>query len=461
MKVCGPHCHGHWPDHPTCKVPLVRKVTTGVSLVSLVVFLALLLAIWTHSLPWPSRDADSDYPSDLKYGIRWFKVGNQRAGDYNAPPPNLTAPSLIFVHGWQRNSAVERLMETFNYLRIDSKYGVDSVLADPWLKAGWNVGIFFWTPFADEPEVTDAEAKIWSTNGPKGMRWRMPGGQFSTSGAPDITVAELLVDSYLKIFNASAQLRNVSVRLAGHSLGSQVVGRATFLLADLAKKGLIGRTPPVDRVSLLDPYMTLPGREYLNGAAIGDKIVDYWTNVTTSFPTLALEILISSDTNTVVGNGNSKNFTNLAKMATVWRMYPDWIDYWDLFKIGSKHCAAMPMYMQSINRTNVPAAGAADNATKAQKGTGLYIQTDGKSTFTPTDDKFELTNAGWTDDYSGPGPNEFTLVILGIATMGLISAIICCCCVCCAVRITKELRSTRRDGPLTSVLTGDHAPIVL
>jgi hypothetical protein len=60
---------------------------------------------------------------------------------------------LIFVHGWQRNSAAERLMETFNYLRIDSKYGINSELADPWLKAGWNVGIFYWTAFADEAEV--------------------------------------------------------------------------------------------------------------------------------------------------------------------------------------------------------------------------------------------------------------------------------------------------------------------
>ena len=457
---CGPHCRGQWPDHPTCKVPIVRKLTAGVSLASLIVFLSLLLVIWTHSLSWPARDPDPEYPSDLKYGIRWFQVGNKRVGDnYDDLPPNQTAPCLIFVHGWQRNSAAERLMETFNYLRIDSKYGINSELADPWLKAGWNVGIFYWTAFADEAEVTDAEAKIWNVNGPQGMRWRNSRGQYSTVGSPNVTVPELLVQSYTKIFSP-APMRNVSVRFAGHSLGSQVVGRATFLLAELQKQGQIGRM--VDRVALLDPYMTLPGRDYLRGAAIGDLIADSWNKtLATSTKPLVLEILVSSDTNTVVGNGNSPAFTRLAKNATLWRMYPDWIDFWDMFKIGSKHCAAMPMYMQSLSRANPPSAGALDGAMKSQMGAGQFTQVKGTSTFTPLDDEFELTNANWAKDYSGPGPSDFTTVLFGIAVMGLICVIISCCCVCCLVRITKELRSARKEQALQSSTGGDHQSVTL
>jgi len=56
-----------------------------------------------------------------------------------------------------------------------------------WINAGWNVGIFVWNQFSDEttgvsgawfgdgppPQgVLDAEAKIWTANGPRGMRWR-------------------------------------------------------------------------------------------------------------------------------------------------------------------------------------------------------------------------------------------------------------------------------------------------
>ena len=447
---CGSHCRGHWPDHPACQVPIVRKLTAGVSLASLIVFLALLLLIFTHSGPWPFRDPDPEYPPGLEYGIRWFQLGDQRVAGYNDPPPNPTAPSLIFVHGWQRNSALDRIMMTFNYLRLDSKYGIDSVLADPWLRAGWNVGIFYWTAFADEASVTDAEAKIWNASGPQGMRWRTPSGQYSTAGSPNRPLPELLVESYVKIFGP-APMRNVSVRLAGHSLGSQIVGRASFLLADLQKKGQIGRM--VDRVSLLDPYMTLPGRDYLNGTAIGDLVADGWNQALATFPNLALDILVSSDTNTAAGNGNSPAFTRLAKQAVVWRMYPDWIDFWDVFKIGSKHTAAMPMYMQSFNRTNVPAAGAPDALTKAQMGSGLFAQVKGRSTFTPLDDEFELTNANWTEDFSGPGPDELTGVFVGIAVMGLASAVIICCCACCLVRITKELRTAREEGPLTTPLT--------
>ena len=42
-----------------------------------------------------------------------------------------------------------------------------------WKADGWNVAIFYWNQMADEDEVKDAEAKIWSTNGPKGMRYRL------------------------------------------------------------------------------------------------------------------------------------------------------------------------------------------------------------------------------------------------------------------------------------------------
>jgi hypothetical protein len=69
------------------------------------------------------------------------------------------------------------------------------------------------------------------------------------------------------------------------------------------------------------------------------------------------------------------------------------------------------------------------------------------------DDEFELTNANWTEDFSGPGPDELTGVFVGIAVMGLASAVIICCCACCLVRITKELRTAREEGPLTTPLT--------
>jgi hypothetical protein len=40
------------------------------------------------------------------------------------------------------------------------------------VQAGYNVGIMYWNQFADEDEVKDAEAKIWTATGTRAMRWK-------------------------------------------------------------------------------------------------------------------------------------------------------------------------------------------------------------------------------------------------------------------------------------------------
>jgi hypothetical protein len=146
---------------------------------------------------------------------------------------------------------------------MDSKYGFDVNLADAWLEAGWNVGSFYWDQLADEDEVTDAEAKIWTADGPQGMRFRNSDGSYSTDGAPNVSVANLFVQSYLRAFS-NGNTTNATVHIAGHSLGSQVVGRATNLLANLAETGLMspGFTP--SRSIILDPYMSEGDKPYLS-----------------------------------------------------------------------------------------------------------------------------------------------------------------------------------------------------
>lgn len=60
----------------------------------------------------------------------------------------------MFVH--------RRFRESLNWQTNDSVYGLDIDAADQWLEAGWNVGVFYWTPYADEPALHDAEMKIWT-----------------------------------------------------------------------------------------------------------------------------------------------------------------------------------------------------------------------------------------------------------------------------------------------------------
>ncbi len=114
----------------------------------------------------------------------------------------------------------------------------------------------YWTQFADEPSlvhditsgnfagVHDAEAKIWSFNGPKGNRYRT----LDANGNPVYrnfgtrvmfdgrertvnSVGDLLE---LSVAHALAGVTSGDIRITGHSLGSQV---ATTLAKRCTDKG--------------------------------------------------------------------------------------------------------------------------------------------------------------------------------------------------------------------------------
>ena len=42
---------------------------------------------------------------------------------------------------------------------------------EAWADKGWEVAVFYWDNFADEALVTNAEAKIWTSESPVGMRY--------------------------------------------------------------------------------------------------------------------------------------------------------------------------------------------------------------------------------------------------------------------------------------------------
>jgi len=112
---------------------------------------------------------DPDFPQTAdQVGIRWYTLNNTRIStDYDTDPPNASAPTIVFVHGWQPTGPKTQRMESFNYENLDPKYGFDKPVADSWLKQGYNVGLFYWVPYATESDVEDSEAKIWSTKGKK------------------------------------------------------------------------------------------------------------------------------------------------------------------------------------------------------------------------------------------------------------------------------------------------------
>jgi len=95
---------------------------------------------------------------------------------------------VIFAHGWQPWISQSNPPD-FVYDTNDGRTSGSDDTATAWINDGWNIGIFYWNQFADEPtDVRYAEAKIWTANGPKDMRWRK-GGWFpgSYEEAPSCT----------------------------------------------------------------------------------------------------------------------------------------------------------------------------------------------------------------------------------------------------------------------------------
>jgi len=236
---------------------------------------------------------DSVY-SRLDYGLYWAGADNQfeKAGTETAQGSNYydpTKPTMIYIHGWQKGTVESRFRETF-YSSRSGRPDID--FANLWIAEGYNVGIIYWNQFADENEVKDAEAKIWSVNGNKAIRWKDSNGNFHY-GDVDKPVADLIYPQYRL---AMSDFRGSEVRFAGHSLGSQVAFRLADLLLDSQRKGEQVTNMLPGRISILDAYYSNGSKSYLSGEWVGkvirdiaDRLIDegilidsYRTSATTS-----------------------------------------------------------------------------------------------------------------------------------------------------------------------------------
>jgi hypothetical protein len=233
------------------------------------VIVPVLVTLLTALASFAVRAAPQDGydPDELSYGIYWFSSGS----DYQKFDPggsnpyfDPTKPTLIFVHGWQ--PTLSQTAPNFMYDSTDTVAG--------WIADDWNVGIFVWNQFSDETVVTDAEAKIWTTTGPKGMRWRdwddLLDGYSETAGLS--SAAELFYDQYVA---AMPITYTGNIRIAGHSLGNQMAVRLTQLVNDGIAAGQVSEHLRPARVALLDPYWSLGGKSYLDGQTTGDAVREY------------------------------------------------------------------------------------------------------------------------------------------------------------------------------------------
>ncbi len=256
---------------------------------ALVCVAALLTGIVAATPGQPTAQAAPNAPpynpNELSYGLYWFGKNNANqkfvSGEAN-PYFDPARPTLIFAHGWQ--PFISNNLPTFAFDSVDTAAG--------WIDAGWNVGLFVWNQFSDEttgvtvgawfgdgppPQgVLDAEAKIWSANGPQGMRWRdwdnYLGGGYTAPPPGTPSAGELFYETYVA---ALPDTYTQTIRIAGHSLGNQMAVRLARLVNEGIAASEVAEGLRPTRVALLDPYWSPDIRADIpDGDAAGRKTGD-------------------------------------------------------------------------------------------------------------------------------------------------------------------------------------------
>ncbi len=349
----------------------------------------------------------------LTFGFHWFSdqlisgkavsICNQNQSNEKFFDPNKNH-MLIFIHGWSPYSTTKGKRFNFNANAINGPDVTD--LAAPWLSTT-NVAVWYWNQFADElpasvspadvlKATAAAEAKVWRSDGPQGMRWRNINGDYQQAAlgkAPsqiDGSLSQTFADQYISDLTDYAKNNSkADIRLVGESLGTQMVIHGASLIAHQVQAGQLPENLIPQQIVLLDPMVTnadnmntlVSDIQYLK--SIGVVISGYRTSdvgVEPGVPntTQLLKYTAFSDMTpcsyTYSGPIPSPGYT------------PQYMDY--LQHIENQHTFGVWWYMLSYTLPGVPVAGQADSAPFANMPLA-----DLKARMDDTDTKFVSDNA--------------------------------------------------------------------
>ncbi len=203
-------------------------------------------------------DAESRDYTQLQLWVDWYLP----LGDYTglidlsgSPAFSPNKPTFIHFNGWGIGNGREGRDFVSNYVKDGAP---DLHVTDLWLERGWNFAVVDWTQFSDELDLRNAEAKIWTTEGPKKMRWKDANGKWHEG--PGTAVAKLIADMLEPQLRA---LKNSEVLFNGHSFGSQL---ALAVAEELILRNQInpGITLPQQTV-ITDAVFTSGAKSYFAG----------------------------------------------------------------------------------------------------------------------------------------------------------------------------------------------------
>jgi len=359
-----------------------------ISLIALLIF--AVTAVTTHN----SAAAATDY---LDYGFYWFNSSNGKTKAYNTSTGqansvsssyyNSSKPTVLYFHGWQKGTSERNYWrESFQF--TDNNEGISVKTCTAWKNAGWNVAIFYWNQFADENEVKDAEAKIWTKNGPRGMRYRLSDGSYKTTKSPSKSVTDLAYDQLLKIISNNT---SGTLRFVGHSLGNQLAVN----LANKVNTSNVNSKYMPERVELIDPFWSKNSKSYLGGDWTGERVRAYVSDMIQDHDVAVSWYHTSGILDLWVGDAN-----NSLKSLVAYFKPKFW--YLSSWQITEKHTYAPNMYFwtKSYSAPDVtntsndgPSASTPTWRIKQMMGSQYkWEQVEGRYTPNPSDDKYKRYN---------------------------------------------------------------------
>lgn len=268
-------------------------------------------------------------------GLYWFSDNETKVKFDANPGQNFFDPNkktLIFAHGWQKGSIAKGSYERFDYENHDCHNGFNDDLVKIWKDKGWNVGTFFWREHADEPLPNLPEAKIWNVN-------RIAGNK---------TVADMFVEDYKA---AMSNHGNQEIRLAGHSLGSQLILAAGQKIH--TDPSLSNNQKP-KRLALIDPaFSNIYVKDLTTSGTLGVQAAR-----TLKDRGVALEYYRVSEVNLgsqVLGVSlDGTAIYRLRQVSAFAELQPWYIEGVAPFNAGDKHIAAPYLYFDSMRNSRTP-----------------------------------------------------------------------------------------------------------
>lgn len=245
---------------------MIKKILCLILIVCFCLSLNTLFSIAIAEQPNQFHTDDSsifneeDSFAELNYGFYWATEGNKyhkaNVGDDKDFYDNKK-PTVIFIHGYQMDLGYHKreTLSSYDPSYIDSEGSV--ALADYWIDQGYNVLVYYWNQLCDEEMPWDAQIKIWSEQGPLGMRWRQNDGSYTDvndESNPTKSMAELFVEEYQEIFDKH---KGEEIRIVGHSLGGMFSIATMGLIYEMYQNKDFDLDLIPVRLSLIDPYLGL------------------------------------------------------------------------------------------------------------------------------------------------------------------------------------------------------------